>query len=151
MQDVTKKLEVGRSGSQMNTARWPTATGLEICSASAKAADASDVPYGRVELFSNEPAQNTFTRFCKHDGLKGDEEIVLSKKELDAVITACIVSIESTSLEPCSFVDVEKDQLKEVVDLKLRRLQSRKRSFIEKNARRLKEHLASAVVNVLQH
>lgn len=62
------------------------------------------------------------------------------------------MSIESTFLDASSYIDVETVQFKEGVDLNLKTLRSRKGGSVPQEcARRLKELLPSAAVNVLQH
>lgn len=81
-----------------------------------------------------------------HSGLKEEENLLSFEIRLDAIMTECFISLES------SYVDVETVQFQEGFDLKPKTFQSRKGGSIpQDSARRLKELLALAAVSVLQH
>lgn len=97
MKEAVQMLDVWKNGSKMNTTKGRAASFLEICSALAESAGISDLSHGGLDcLFNNEPAQKAFIRLCKHNGLEGDNNSILSVTGPEAVPTDCIISAEST-------------------------------------------------------
>lgn len=152
IQEAIKKFGAERNASNIYTARLRTASRLEKCSESAKSTGANDVPYRGVDsLYNNEPARPVYTMFCQHDCLKEYCSSVSSVVGLDAVMTDCIMSLESTFHDASSSVNVDFVQLVESVDLNSKTLRSRiESSNPPESASRLKELLTSVAVIILQ-
>lgn len=103
-------------------------------------------------MFENEIARKILIKFCKHNGLKENENSVLMVTRLDANIIEWLLSMEATLLEAKSYMDHEMVQCKHGIDRNSKILRKRTGASIpHESARHLIKLLPIRAVNVLQH
>lgn len=123
-----------------------------ICSTLADISGVKDISYCGVDcFFVNEPEWKAYRKFYKHDGVQKNENSISFVITLDAIMTDCVMSFESTLINAYNFVDCNSLQFKEGIDIRMKTFGNRNGGSIpQKRTRRLEQLLPHAATKFLQ-